>query len=120
MSNEEKFAKTIDDENLDEVAGGNDREIINDFKFIKALEPKSNLGVIKASELKQLDKMYGDYGHLDIYMNAALGWFGNYSVEYKKNGQNIYKRGDKVISRNDMLIELMRDKKKYLNLEDFI
>ena len=37
MSNDEKFAKTIDDEELDEVAGGTANEILKDFKFMRDL-----------------------------------------------------------------------------------
>lgn len=105
MANEEKFAKTINDETLDEIAGGNRSETAKDIKFLKklGLDVKDNLQVVDAWSKVGIENTY-------------------YAEDKHKNKYElINEKGRRVkISRNDAMIYAMRKQNRYLNLEDFI
>ena len=106
MSNDEKFAKTIDDEELDEVAGGTKAENAKDVNFLKALG------------------LYKEMNDSNVCGNIQTAWFRAGIFAFSSNSSdkaNSYKqKGGKAISRNDAMIYAMRDQNKYLNLEDYI
>ena len=97
MSNDEKFAKTIDDEELDEVAGGTKAENAKDVKFLKALG------------------LYKEMNDSNVCGNIQTAWFRAGIFAFSSNSSdkaNSYKqKGGKAISRNQ---------NKYLNLEDYV
>ena len=95
MSNDEKFAKTIDDEELDEVAGGTKAENAKDVKFLKALG------------------LYKEMNDSNVCGNIQTAWFRAGIFAFSSNSP------DKA-NRNDAMIYAMRAKGKYLNLEDYV
>ena len=102
---DEKFTKTIDDEELDEVAGGNLSETAKDIKFLNALglNVKDNFQVVDAwSHVGINHTYYGDKNK------------NRYVVDDEKTARK------KIISRNDAMIYAMRQQNKYLNLEDYV
>ena len=107
MSNDEKFAKTIDDEELDEVAGGTKAEAAKDAKFLKAL------GSYSEKEINTFEgNVESSWGNLGIVADVYPQQQDKYKNTYKKDGVKI--------SRNDAMIYAMRAKGKYLNLEDYV
>ena len=121
MSNDEKFAKTIDDEELDEVAGGTANEILKDFKFMR------DLGIdganLSKKGVKQIKKEFGNYNHASAFANERLWEDVGIEVDYAEGKNKYIVSGSKnkaEISRNDAMIYAMRAKGKYLNLENYI
>ena len=58
MANEDKFSKSIDDDQLDEVAGGTAAELQKDIKFLNAIGAKLD----KNATSEQLENAWGEVG----------------------------------------------------------
>ena len=116
MSNDEKFAKTIDDEELDEVAGGTANEILKDFKFMRDLGAVN--GKLTKKDSENARDSFENYNNQKLPTYYAWRDFGIYASG--NDGKNTYKKGGEFISRNDAMIYAMRQQNKYLNLEDYI
>jgi len=64
MANEEKFAKSIDDEQLDQVAGGTTQEMQKDIKFLNAIGAKLNKNATPDQVIDAWEKM-GVVGYIN-------------------------------------------------------
>ena len=119
MSNDDKFTKTIDDAELDEVAGGTKAETAKDVKFLSSLlgikiDPKKlNANTLEGNAVS---KAWCQVGGIEMIPGHFIAYSKTNIVETK----NTYKKGGKEISRNDAMIYAMRKQNKYLNLEDYI
>jgi len=117
--NEEKFAKSIDDKQLDEVAGGTRAEIQKDIKFLNAIG-------IKVDENASIDDLENAWkqvciggfasSHIkNIYAKAAeIGpdhpWYGEKEIN----------KVLKQTTRQDAMIDAMRKTKKFVDLDQYL
>ena len=111
MSNDDKFTKTIDDEELDEVAGGTKAETAKDIKFLSNLLGKE----IDTSDGSAIKESWKKVGGIEMFPGHV-----KYSKDKRVELKNTYKKNNQYISRNDAMIYAMRQQNKYLNLEDYI
>ena len=104
---EDKFAKTIEDDELDEVVGGTVSDFVKDFKFLNALgvadKDLNDKDIIEAANAKNTCWTY-----------RGITCFPN------ENGSNRYMRDDIEISRQDALIYVMRKAGKLVDLDKYV
>ena len=115
MADNDKFSKTLDDENLDEVAGGTIKEFQKDFKFFQdlGLADKNVILNFKFEEnIMDVQNLWRSVGIIQ----------GNKGSNPENENNYMTNVNDKAtrISRQDAMIYAMRNKNKYLNLEDYI
>ena len=114
MANEDKFAKTIDDEQLDQVAGGTAAELQKDIKFLNAIGKDLGIKLDKNATSEQLENAWGEGGVIA-------------GVSKKKENNNY---GEVLISnddwqgvqfsRQDAMIKAMRKTKKFVDLDQYL
>lgn len=104
MPNDDKFAKIIEDENLDAVAGGTIQEFQKDIKFFNAL------GADMVRKQRTLQRVKDTWEGLGI----------ENKISDNPKVKNQYFKDGKEISRNDAMIYAMRTLQKYADLERFI
>ena len=113
MANEDKFAKTIDDEELDEVAGGIGARLDKDIKFLR------DLGVARLDKNSSKDAVEMSWitvGGIRAVFNKS----GDSSLYYQPIENPTTKIKRLPISRNDAMIMAMRKQNKYLDLEKYV
>lgn len=112
MANQDKYAKTIEDENLDAVAGGAS-DMAKDIRFLQDLGVQNINKNSSMDDVKSAWKRFGISAHFKGNSSLYSKPMENpeqYNGKYKRNG----------ISRNDAMIMTMRKQNKYLNLENYI
>lgn len=107
MSNEDKFSKTIEDEDLDVVAGGTNSEVIKDINFLHAI----NINVEQFYSSKGINTNKIEEAWLNAGISADLS-SGKTKNEYRSKGNHV--------SRQDAMIYAMRNRNKYVDLEKYI
>jgi len=117
MANEDKFSKTIDDEQLDEVAGGTKAELQKDIKFFNAIG--KDLG------LNDLDEGSSAEDVAEYWKAAGVGYQKIFSRQkpnsYKSNSYELcYNLKNVEISRQDAMIEAMRATGKFVDLDRYL
>jgi len=112
MTKEDKFSKTIGDEQLDEVAGGTSKEIEKDAKFLKEL----GYDIEKNTSATQI---YNTWLELGIVCNPHSSNKNTYAqaVEYN-NGDDL--RSGVTYSRQDAMIIAMRNSQKVVDLDNYL
>ena len=112
MTKEDKFSKTIGDEQLDEVAGGTSKEIEKDAKFLKEL----GYDIDKNTSATQI---YNTWLELGIVCNPHSSNKNTYAqaVEYN-NGDDL--RSGVTYSRQDAMIIAMRNSQKVVDLDNYL
>ena len=111
MANEDKFSKTIDDEQLDEVAGGTKAEIQKDIKFLNAIGAKLDKNATPDQVIDAWEKM------------GVVGYIND-----EKSSENDYYKYDKnaalwlgeALTRQDAMIEAMRHTKTFVDLDQYL
>jgi len=109
--NEDKFSKSIDDEQLDQVAGGTRAEIQKDIKFLNAI-----------SEDFVLDfDLYEDSNIEDIAEAwKAVGVVTSLDHKKPNSYEQHYSLKNVEISRQDAMIEAMRATGKFVDLDQYL
>ena len=116
MANEDKFTKTIDDEQLDEVAGGTEKEIAKDIAFLNAIGKDYGINLTEESRPKDIKQAWNTFG--------IAG-----SPNYKEGELNAYKKyhedilitaREQRMSRQDAMIEAMRKTGKFVDLGRYL
>ena len=107
MANEDKFSKTIDDEQLDEVAGGTRAETQKDIKFLNAIGAKLD----KNASEEQVQTAWEELG-VEV---LAVSKDDNKSVK-----NTTYSDGNAYVTRQDAMIEAMRNAKKFVDLDEYL
>jgi len=117
MANAEKFSKAIEDEQLDEVAGGTIEEMKKDIKFLKAM------GFKFSKNATQWD-VYSAWREVGVALDMETDTANNEN-EYKK----VLKAADEscsicvagnTISRQDAMIIAMRNAKVVVDLDKYL
>lgn len=112
MTNEDKFAKTIDDENLNAVAGGAS-DMAKDIRFLHDVGVQN---INKNSSMDDVKSAWKRFG-ISAYFKGNNSLYTK-PMENPEQYKGRYKRDG--ISRNDAMIMTMRKQNKYLNLENYI
>jgi len=104
--NEDKFSKSIEDEQLDEVAGGTKVEMSDDIAFLNA---------IGGNEIKLFPNATPEE------VQEAWGLLG-IDCTYHEKKPNYYERDYDVgsITRQDAMIEAMRATGKFVDLDQYL
>jgi len=111
--NADKFSKSIDDEQLDEVAGGTRAEIQKDIKFLNAIGAKLNKNV----DAGQVDDAWLA---VDVYAHTILDADKSATNEYYKYDEDDEDGMGPAISRQDAMIEAMRKTGKFVDLDKYL
>jgi len=116
MSNEDKFAKTIDDDELDHVAGGTAKELDKDIAFLNEIGKDHGVSVTKNSTNFKILSTWRQFG-VENFPRFDLEGFKNVSSEYrveKENGET------PTVSRQDAMIWAMRKAGKVVDLDKYL
>ena len=114
MANEDKFSKSIDDDQLDEVAGGTAAETQKDIKFLNAIGKDLGIKLDKNATSEQLENAWIDVG-ITAILSLDKNTYGVISVNSKD------RRIESVnFSRQDAMIEAMRKTEKFVDLDDYL
>ena len=112
--NKDKFAKTIDDEQLDEVAGGTKAETQKDIKFLNAIGKDLGIKLDKNATPDQVSDAWIDVG-ITAILSLDKNAYGVISVNSKD------RRIESVnFSRQDAMIEAMRKTKTFVDLDEYL
>ena len=103
--NADKFSKSIDDDQLDEVAGGFKGETQKDIKFLNAIG--KDLGI-------KLDKNAGKWHVIDAWEKIGI------AVATHTDDENDYYKDRVILTRQDAMIEAMRKTKKFVDLDKYL
>jgi len=114
MKNADKFAKNLDDEQLDEVAGCTIKEIAKDIQFLNKVGKDDGVDIPSNVDLSTnagRAKFLNAWTAMDIYVD----------VDRKTNNCTYYKEfhGEKI-SRQDAMIIAMRNSQKVVDLDDYL
>jgi|GEM_PF-759508 len=120
MANEDKFAKTIDDEQLDQVAGGAFDESMTDLQFL--MEVDAQYGT------KYVENSMGSFNNDVEFQNEVQKVFQNYGIICKpgldgeKNEYYDMQSGKKFKSRKSALsaLQVVRARNKNANVESLM
>ena len=109
MANEDKFSKTIDDEQLDQVAGGTASEIKKDIAFLNAI------GIKVDKNEYDINKLRAAWKQVEVNSYAF----------YDSKLKNGYSAGDTLedyqqLTRQDAMIEAMRATGKFVDLDQYL
>jgi len=115
MATDEKFAKNLDDEQLDEVAGGTKAEMKKDIAFLNAIGEEKGVNLSKNATAQQIEAAWELVGY---YGNPSTDKPNEYGDASSKAAQIL--DGGKSISRQDAMILAMRKTKKVVNLDDYL
>jgi len=106
---DDKFAKSIDDEQLDEVAGGTAKEIRKDVAFLHTLGIKFRKDGITDADIIRGWKEVGIAAIFDDHDE------NDYGLPAHSRGEDPI-----PISRQDAMILAMRKTKKVVDLDDYL
>jgi len=104
---EDKFAKEIDDDRLDEVAGGTRAEMEKDIKFLNAIG--KDFGI----DLEEEPPRY-------YVIKAWEKIMGAEDVSLYTVDENSYIKNGERISRQDAMIDAMRAAGKFVDLDQYL
>ena len=112
-----KFAKEIDDEQLDEVAGGTRSEIQKDIKFLNTIGKDMEISLppnLDLSSRANKAKLVQTWLQLDVLFDPDR----NIYYEYSENLGG--KAKVEKISRQDAMIVAMRANRKIVDLDEYL
>ena len=107
MANEDKFSKSIDDDQLDQVAGGTTQEMQKDIKFLNAIG--KDFGI----DLEEEPPRY-------YVIKAWEKIMGAEDVSLCTVDENSYIKNGERISRQEAMIEAMRKTGKFVDLDQYL
>lgn len=107
MASEDKFAKTIGDDELDNVAGGTQKELQKDIAFLNKMGCKLDPN----ADAAKVRKAWYD---LDIGLKNHDKEENSY-LTYEKHGEEGYKH-----TRQNAMIWAMRKAKQVVDLDEYL
>ena len=113
-----KFAKSIDDDQLDQVAGGTRAETQKDIKFLNTIGKDMEIALppnLDLSSKENKAKLVQTWFQLDVLFDPDKNIY--YELGKNSEGEEIV---TKQISRQDAMIVAMRANRKIVDLDQYL